>query len=190
MAFTDIEYANAACDANNRGLMLYVLVSEDGDESLLIAPANYYVCEELNNRTDGTINPSYDEELLEEKRKNKLNEALCGANNAIDNGAVKVTEEAHIGTNASTLTDLNNERNRMVVIGLEKTEWLSKEDIPLQLTLLELEELINYIGKYKSNIWNQYYTFKCKIENAKSINELEEIGVIYSFPKVEIIKSV
>ena len=66
MAFTDIEYANAACDANNRGLMLYVLVSEDGDESLLIAPANYYVCEELNNRTDGTINPSYDEELLED----------------------------------------------------------------------------------------------------------------------------
>ena len=129
MAFTNREYADAACEANDKGQMLYVLVGEDGDESLLIAPVNYYVCEELTNRTDGTVNPNYDEELLEEKRKNKLNEALGSANNAINNGAVKVTEEAHIETNANTLTDLNNERDRMVSLGLEKTEWLSKEDI-------------------------------------------------------------
>lgn len=154
------------------------------------ASVNYYVCEELTNRTDGTVNPNYDEELLEEKRKNKLNEALGSANNAINNGAVKVTEEAHIETNASTLTDLNNERDRMVTLGLDKTEWLSKEDIPLQLTLLELEELINYIGKYKSNVWSQYYTFKYKIENAQNIDEIAEIEIVYSFPGVEIIEPV
>lgn len=190
MAFTNREYADAACEANDKGQMLYVLVGEDGDESLLIAPVNYYVCEELTNRTDGTVNPNYDEELLEEKRKNKLNEALGSANNAINNGAVKVTEEAHIETNANTLTDLNNERDRMVTLGLDKTEWLSKEDIPLQLTLLELEELINYIGKYKSNVWSQYYTFKYKIENAQNIDEIAEIEIVYSFPGVEIIEPI
>ena len=190
MAFTNREYADAACEANDRGEMLYVLIGEDGDESLLIAPVNYYVCEEMTNRTDGTVNPKYDEELLEEKKKNKLNEALSSANNAIDNSGVIITEEAHIETNAKTLTDLNNERDRMVSAGLEKTQWLSKEDTPLELTLLELEELINYIGKYKSNVWNQYYTFKYKIENAKNIDEIAEIEIVYSFPRVEIINPV
>ena len=190
MAFTTREYADAACEANDKGQMLYVLVGEDGDESLLIAPVNYYVCEELTNRTDGTINPNYDKEILEESRKNKLNEALGKANNAIDNGAIKVTEKAHIETNASTLTDLNNERNRMIATGLEKTEWLSKEDIPLQITLLELEEVINYICQYKSNIWKQYYTFKHKIENAENIDDIAEIEIVYAFPGVEIIETI
>ena len=56
------------------------------------------------------------------------------------------------------------------------------------ITLLKLEELINCIGKYKSNIWSQYYTFKYNIESIKNINEIEQIKVVYTFPRVEIIE--
>ena len=51
-------------------------------------------------------------------------------------------------------------------------------------------ETINYIGKYKSNVWSQYYTFKYKIENAQNIDEIAEIEIVYSFPGVEIIEPV
>ena len=186
MAFTNREYADAACEANDKGQMLYVIVGPDGDETLKIAPVNYYICEEMTNRTDGTINPNFDEELLAEKRKYKLSEALGQANTAIDRGCINITEEASIETNAQTLTDLNSEYARMVAQNLETTQWLSKEDIPVELTQLEIKELINYIGKYKSNIWSQYYVFKYKIEQAESIEEIADIEIVYSFPNVEI----
>ena len=186
MAFTNREYADAACEANDKGQMLYVMVGPDGDETLKIAPVNYYICEEMTNRTDGTVNPNFDEELLAEKRKYKLSEALGQANTAIDRGCINITEEASIETNAQTLTDLNSEYARMVAQNLETTQWLSKEDIPVELTQLEIKELINYIGKYKSNIWSQYYVFKYKIEQAESIEEIADIEIVYSFPNVEV----
>lgn len=177
--FTDVEYANAACEANSKGLFLYVKVANNGDETLLIAPVNYYVCAEGTNRTDGTINANYEQERIEELRENLVRSALSQANQAIELGYVHATSTATVETNAQTVADIASEIIRLEATGTETCEWLSREDIYFTCTATELKGLIALIGQYKSKVWEKYYDYIGTINSAETYEELESIEIDY-----------
>lgn len=86
-SYTQNEYEQKAIEANNSGQMLYIIrklsdvvLSENDNitttssyyiDSLAVAPIGYYICME-DNITDGTINPNYEQELLEREQE-KIN---------------------------------------------------------------------------------------------------------------------
>ena len=70
--YTNSEYAQACISANATGEKVYIKVYSEPEESellasILIAPDDYYICYE-DNYTDGTVNPSYEQEAAEKRR--------------------------------------------------------------------------------------------------------------------------
>ena len=58
--------------------------------------------------------------------------------------------------------------------------WLSKDDKAIELTLEDFSTLGNLIAAYKNTIWSEkYIAFKTAIENAKTLEELNEIEIDY-----------
>ena len=58
--------------------------------------------------------------------------------------------------------------------------WLSKDDKAVELTLEDFITLGNLIAVYKNTIWNnKYIAFKTAIENAQTLEELNEIEIDY-----------
>lgn len=178
--FTNREYADKACEANEKGELLYVMVNpETQEETLVIAPSNYYVCEEGSNRTDGTINANYEEERTEELRERLVQQALSGANQAIEDGYVHVTPQATIETNAKTVADIASEIIRLEAAGDETCEWLSREDIYITCTATQLKGLIATIGQYKTKVWEKYYEYINLLNSVDTYDELDKIVIDY-----------
>ena len=87
--YSDLDYAEAASQANKESKMLYVMRTvldeykdvprEDLKEfmyidSLMIGLVNYYVTLKDNNVTFGDLNPDYEDEKFEEFKKSKMSE--------------------------------------------------------------------------------------------------------------------
>ena len=64
--------------------------------------------------------------------------------------------------------------------GLESYSWLTKDDKVVELTLEDFGTLGGLIAQYKAGIWNEkYLNFKTQIENAETIEEVNNIELNY-----------
>ena len=70
--------------------------------------------------------------------------------------------------------------NLMQAQGIEVTQWLSKDNIPIELTLEDFLNIGGLILNYKTNLWTNIYAgFEAQIEAAKNIEDVENIVITY-----------
>ena len=70
--------------------------------------------------------------------------------------------------------------NLMQAQGIEATQWLSKDNIPIELTLSDFLNIGGLILNYKTNLWtNVYAGFEAQIEAAQTIEDIESIVIEY-----------
>lgn len=175
--YTDEEYANKADEANSLGKVLYVVV-KDNLGNLVIAEQDYYICYDANI-TDGTINPDFETNKINELRSKLSTENTEKAKSAVENGYVEF-KNAQFETNAQTVGDLTATMLLMQASGIESYEWLSKDDKVVTLTLSDFGILGGLIAGYKAHIWDEEYLgYKIQIDSAETLEELEEIEIIY-----------
>lgn len=112
--------------------------------------------------------------------KQKENTAL--AKQAVENGYVDF-KGAQFETNAQTVGDLTASMLLVQQAGLESYSWLTKDDKVVELTLEDFGTLGGLIAQYKAGVWNEkYLNFKEQIENAKTIEEVNNIELDYDIP--------
>ena len=71
--------------------------------------------------------------------------------------------------------------NLMQAQGIEATQWLSKDNIPIELTLSDFLNIGGLILNYKTNLWtNVYAGFEAQIEAAQTIEDVENIVINYN----------
>ena len=125
------------------------------------------------------INPYYDAERLLQAKTYKNLENTMKAKSAVENGYVTF-KDAQFETNAQTVGDLTATERMMEKYGIETYEWLSRDDKVVVLTLADFGTLGSLIAGYKAHIWNEeYLTYKQQINNAKTVEEVEAIEIIY-----------
>ena len=118
--------------------------------------------------------------ILAKEQKQKENTAL--AKNAVENGYVNF-KGAQFETNAQTVGDLTASMLLVQQAGLESYSWLTKDDKVVELTLEDFGTLGGLIAQYKAGIWNgKYLNFKEQIENAETIEEVNNIELNYDIP--------
>ena len=128
-------------------------------------------------------------ELLLQKAKNKKQkEASDKAKLAIENGYVEY-KNAKIETNTQTVSDLNTIRQMCVVLGQTTYNWLSKDDILLNLIIdtqnpVENDDFVKIgvlITEFKNKIWTEEYTgYLNAILNAQTLEEINNINIDYA----------
>ena len=70
--------------------------------------------------------------------------------------------------------------NLMQAQGIEATQWLSKDNIPIELTLSDFLNIGGLILNYKTNLWTNIYAgFEAQIEAAQTIEDVENIVINY-----------
>lgn len=132
---------------------------------------------------DGQLieNPDYTEQKLAEVKAQKYDEALTKAKDFIDNEAAYRFDE----NNTIEATDGNIGKLTAYALGfstgtLTEVYWTSKEDNVLELNQEDLLAILTGLGAIQSNVWNvQYITYKQSIDNAQTVEEVEEIEVVY-----------
>ena len=118
--------------------------------------------------------------ILAKEQKQKENTAL--AKQAVENGYVDF-KGAQFETNAQTVGDLTASMLLVQQAGLESYSWLTKDDKVVELTLEDFGTLGGLIAQYKAGIWNgKYLNFKTQIENAETIEEVNNIELNYDIP--------
>ena len=115
--------------------------------------------------------------ILAKEQKQKENTAL--AKFAVENGYIDF-KGAQFETNAQTVGDLTASMLLVQQAGLESYSWLTKDDKVVELTLEDFGTLGGLIAQYKAGVWNEkYLKFKEQIENAKTIEEVNNIELNY-----------
>lgn len=150
------------------------LVIEETDECL-------YALEPNEVFKDGlpVINLDYEKEKLILEKNIKLQEALKKAYEAEENGTV-LYKNAVFETKADNVSKLTSYFSMLQAGIIDSVNWLSKDDIQLELNKTDVIELLQTISEYTGALWNvQYLCIKEKIENAISLNELAEIKIEY-----------
>ena len=123
-----------------------------------------------------------EEEVLKNLKIAKQTENTEKAKQAVENGYVTF-KGAQFETNAQTVGDLTASMLLVQQAGLESYSWLTKDDKVVELTLEDFGELGGLIAQYKAGVWNEkYLNFKEQIENAKTIEEINNIELNYDVP--------
>ncbi len=126
-------------------------------------------------------------ELLAKAKEKKQKEASIKAKSAIEEGFV-VYKNAKIETNTQTVSDLNTIRQMCVVLNESSYNWLSKDDILLNLIIdkenpVENDDFVKIgilITEFKNMIWTEKYTdYLDAINNATTLEEVENIDINY-----------
>jgi len=180
--YTPKEYSQMAIQANEQGKRLYVLVNEEtNDETLIIAPNNYYVTiDPTSNRTYGKVNKQFESEQLKLAKDSLKQEALIKAKTAIGEGTIKLADGIEIETDNTTIIDLNTALTVMKDKGLETYFWIDKNDNAVELTETDINDIIINIGVKKNFIWNTYFNILTEIDKAKTVEEVKAIKVSYT----------
>lgn len=178
--YTSREYADKACEANELKQLLYIRIGEDGDETLEIAPVNYYVCIPNTNRTYGEINENYHQDLINEKKKELQSNNLSAAKAALENGYVTY-KGVRIETNTATCNDLVYAKETLAFGLITEIDWLSKDDEHIIINAEDIIQIGSLIVGYRNAIWqSKYDVYKNQIDNATTLEELENIKIDYS----------
>ncbi len=119
------------------------------------------------------------EEQLSLAKTQKKAECLQKANEAEENGSV-LYKNAVFETSASNMAKLTSQF-AMIQVGLiDSVQWLSKDDVQMELTSEDIMALGQLIADYTGALWNvQYLNFMEQIENANSLEELNLINIEY-----------
>lgn len=117
-----------------------------------------------------------EEQKFLETKENKLQEALNKANDYINNIALYRDIECTDG-NISKLTAYLIAMQQ----GLYETiAWVTKSDEVLELNITDIMDILQGIGEVQANTWTiKYMLYKDKINNAKTIEEVEAIIINY-----------
>lgn len=122
-------------------------------------------------------------ELLEQTRAKKKNEALQKAYEYINNGAVFEYEEGkHIEANDATLTKLRLQETELILKKkFDKTiEWCTFEDEKVILNLEQLDFVVEGLKAEQTRVWIELYPeFLAMIKQAQSVEELNAIVIDY-----------
>lgn len=130
---------------------------------------------------DVTDTQEYKALKLQEAKTNKLNEALIGAKDYIENEASYQFDD----NNSIEATDGNIGKLTAYALGFqtgqyEKVYWTSKEDNIIELNQEDLIRVLLGLGNIQSNVWNvQYIDYKNAITNASTIEAVNNIVIIY-----------
>lgn len=117
--------------------------------------------------------------LLVEAKQTKQQENLNKANEAVLKGYVRY-KGCQFETNTDNQSNMTATANLMQAQGIETTQWLSKDNIPIELTLEDFLNIGGLILNYKTNLWTNIYAgFEAQIEAAQTIEEIENIIVNY-----------
>lgn len=119
------------------------------------------------------------EEQLSLAKTQKKAECLQKAIEAEENGSV-LYKNAVFETSASNMAKLTSQF-AMIQVGLiDSVQWLSKDDVQMELTSEDIMALGQLIADYTGALWNvQYLNFMEQIENANSLEELNLINIEY-----------
>ena len=121
-----------------------------------------------------------EDEVLTNLKIAKQTENTEKAKQAVENGHV-VFKGAEFETNAQTVGDLTATMLLMQASGIKTYLWLSKDDIPVELTVEDFGTLGALIATFKNDIWQRKYLyFKTLIENATTIEEVNSINIDYT----------
>ena len=121
-----------------------------------------------------------DEEILEQTKFEKQAENTRLAKLAVENGHV-VFKGAEFETNAQTVGDLTATMLLMQASEIAIYMWLSKDDQVVELTIEDFGTLGGLIAEYKNTIWQEkYITYKTQIEQAQTVDEVNNINLDYS----------
>lgn len=127
-----------------------------------------------------------EEDILADAKEGKRKENSTKAREAIDNGWVEF-KEARIETNTRTSSDLSDARDICLATGEDTYSWFSMDNKLITLNVNnnpkedDFVKLKTLITKFKNDIWlDKYRYFDLQIENAKNIEELNEITLDYS----------
>ena len=83
-------------------------------------------------------------------------------------------------TNTDNQSNMTATANLMQAQGIEATQWLSKDNIPIELTLSDFLNIGGLILNYKTNLWTNIYAgLEAQIEAAKNIEDVENIVINY-----------
>ena len=125
------------------------------------------------------LNPNYEAEQIRAKKDDLNFENTTKAKAAVENGYVEY-KNAEFETNAQTVGDLTATMLLMQASGMESYQWLSKDDQVVELTLNDFGNLGALIAGYKACIWNEVYIgYKTQIEEAQTMEELNNIVIVY-----------
>lgn len=125
------------------------------------------------------INPNYEVQQLIQAKQNKQQENLNKANEAVLKGYVRY-KGCQFETNTDNQSNMTATANLMQAQGFEVTQWLSKDNIPIELTLEDFLNIGGLILSYKTKLWtNVYAGFEAQIEAAKNIEDVENIVITY-----------
>ena len=125
-------------------------------------------------------------DCIKKLKNEKHSENTQKANDAIDYGYVEF-KNAKFETNAKTLNDLKSVRDLCIALEQESYIWLSMDDKKLELVIntedITQDDFIQIgliVQTYKNDVWmNKYLTYKEQIEQARTIEELNEIVIDY-----------
>lgn len=186
--YTSKEYSDMAEKANMQHKMLYVMVDKDtNDETLVIADTGYYVTEQYSNRTYGELNSKFEINRINKIKELKRNNALIKAKNAINDGYIKLKNGIEIETNSDTVADLNTALIVMKLKELDTYIWIDKNDIAVELTENDLNDIIAEIGLWKNLVWAKYYEYIEQINTLETYDEVDSIKL--DFTEVDNIKT-
>ena len=118
--------------------------------------------------------------LLLETKQTKQQENLNKANEAVLKGYV-TCKGCQFETNMDNQSNMSATANLMQAQGIEATQWLSKDNIPIELTLNDFLNIGGLILNYKTNLQtNVYAGFEAQIEAAQTIEDVENIVINYN----------
>lgn len=116
---------------------------------------------------------------LIQAKQTKQQENLNKANEAVLKGYVTY-KGCQFETNTDNQSNMTATANLMQAQGIEVTQWLSKDNIPIELTLSDFLNIGGLILNYKTNLWtNVYAGFEAQIEAAQTIEDVENIVITY-----------
>ena len=117
---------------------------------------------------------------LIQAKQTKQQENLNKANEAVLKGYVTY-KGCQFETNTDNQSNMTATANLMQAQGIEATQWLSKDNIPIELTLSDFLNIGGLVLNYKTNLWtNVYAGFEAQIEAAQTIEDIENIVINYN----------
>lgn len=121
-----------------------------------------------------------DEELLEQAKKTKYDEALQKANDYQQNGTVE-HKNCVFEMSDSNRKNLSDTEEALKLQGIEETTWLDKDDNYVVLTIEDIQYIrLNLILAEIQKLWIiKYPTYKELIAEAETVEEVNAINIDY-----------
>lgn len=127
-------------------------------------------------------------ELLEQAKQAKYQEAISKANTYLQSGEAlyEFEEGKHIEATDGNIAKMTAYALAYVTGQLQPEDtvvWNTKEDETVELKQQQIVSILNGLGNVQAVVWSvQYPTYVKAIEQAETIEEVDEVVIDYSAP--------